>query len=42
MENPLSRNGNALGKKEKSALLKWKIRSVKMKNPLSKNGNCAQ
>jgi hypothetical protein len=31
LKNPLSRN-------EKSARLKWKIRSVKMENPLTKIG----
>jgi hypothetical protein len=35
MENPLGRN-------EKSARLKWKIRSVEMENGLSKNEKIAR
>jgi hypothetical protein len=35
MENPL-------GKNEKSAQYKWKIRLVEMENPLSRNGKSAR
>jgi hypothetical protein len=40
-EKQLEKLTNMLGKTEKYAQEKWKIRSVKLKNSLSKNGKSA-